>query len=236
MINDIILEAKSCTLAYEKNKTILVDLNYVIKKGDFLLILGKNGVGKTTLLKAMMGLIKPYKGGFYYLNQLIKKGHRDFSYLQQSMEINADLEQSVYDFVSSANFGWKYGLPLYSADARKQVAKALIAVDAANLVNKKMAELSGGQKQKIFLAQCLINEPSILFLDEPLTYLDENAQQELMYTLKKLNREQTITIIMVTHNVTDILNLASHVLTAKNKTFEYSSIDTFLSQKGDENE
>ena len=190
----MILQFKDVVLGYE-NKTVAKDINFEIKKGDYLCIVGENGAGKSTLVKTLLGLIKPLSGKITINLDKSKKG---IGYLPQQTVAQKDFPASVMEVVLSGFLNSGHKSPFYS---KKEKAEALSNMDKlgiAHLKKRCYRELSGGQQQRVLLARALCATDNLLILDEPVTGLDPSASIDLYDEIKKLNNEG-VTIIMVTH-------------------------------------
>ena len=192
----MILQFKDVVLGYE-NKTVAKDINFEIKKGDYLCIVGENGAGKSTLVKTLLGLIKPLLGKITINLDKSKKG---IGYLPQQTVAQKDFPASVMEVVLSGFLNSGHKSPFYS---KKEKAEALSNMDKlgiARLKKRCYRELSGGQQQRVAIARALANKPSILLCDEPTGNLDSATTIEVMGLLKASCRKYNQTILMVTHN------------------------------------
>lgn len=183
------------SFAYRGQEKVIQDISLEIYKGEFLAFMGPNGAAKTTLLKLMLGLLKPAQGIID-----IKK-HTVLGYIPQKSFFNPGFPATVMEVI------------LLQAQPKNKKIKPLIedALKKVNLWDKRhslLGTLSGGQFQRMLIARSLINNPQVLFLDEPFTGLDQNGQEEYLNLLIKLNREG-INIIMVTHDPAPISDCAS---------------------------
>ncbi len=188
-----ILEIKNLYFKYDK-QIVLENINLNVENGDFLAIIGPNGGGKSTLIKLIISLLTPTKGE-------IKLYKKDIGYVPQNTNINIQFPIQVKDVVS---LGFKN-----TKETRQKVINALEKVDMINYQNSKISNLSGGQRQKVFIARALFNNPSILVLDEPTANIDVKGQENIYQLLKKLNKKKTI--IMVSHDISVILKYATKV-------------------------
>lgn len=187
-----------------ENITALDHISLEIKKGDFVAIIGKSGSGKSTLLN-VLGLLDDYNGEYildgvnvskFKSNQLAKTRNQKMGFIYQSFNLLPKL--SAVENVA---------LPLiYSGyshkDSLEKAKEYLEIVDLEDKINNKPTQLSGGQQQRVAIARALINEPKILFADEPTGSLDSKTSRDIMNLLKKIWKEQGITVIMVTHDDT----------------------------------
>ncbi|WP_421920545.1 metal ABC transporter ATP-binding protein [Marinifilum sp.] len=195
-----LLELKSINAAYD-DKLVLKDVDLIINQNDFLGIIGPNGGGKTTLLKVILGILKPVSGQ-------IKITDCTIGYLPQINQIDKKFPISVYDVVLSGLMGAKKLFGRYNAGNRKRACELMEKTGILHLKNKNIGELSGGQLQRVFLCRAIISDPQLLMLDEPDTYVDSNFEGELYDILDELN--DRMAIVVVSH---DVGTICSHVKT-----------------------
>ena len=189
----MILQFKDVVLGYE-NKIVAKDINFEIKKGDYLCIVGENGAGKSTLVKTLLGLIKPLSGKITINLDKSKKG---IGYLPQQTVAQKDFPASVMEVVLSGFLNSGHKSPFYS---KKEKAEALSNMDKLGIAHLK---------KRCYRELCATD--NLLILDEPVTGLDPSASIDLYDEIKKLNNEG-VTIIMVTHDIKNALSYASHIL------------------------
>ena len=203
-----VLACRDLAFSYD-GKDVLKGVNFTLKQGEYLCIVGENGSGKTTLMKGLLRLNKPTKGKIVTGDGLKPN---EIGYLPQQTQIQRDFPASVYEVVLSGCLN-SMGRRLFYGKKHKQlVIDNLEALDILSLKNKCYRELSGGQQQRVFLARALCATQKMLLLDEPVTGLDPVAAEEFYRMIEKLNREKGITIIMVSHDVKGVVSHASHVL------------------------
>lgn len=187
-------------------KTVVSDLNLKINDGDYLCIVGENGSGKTTLMKTLLGLIPLLGGSIQGLNK------NDIGYLPQISDIQKDFPATVEEVVLS---GTK---KLFYRKKEKDLMRFnLERLNIANLSKCKFSELSGGQRQRVLLARALCASKKILLLDEPVSGLDPKATAMMYEIINKLNKEDGMTIIMISHDLNGSLKYASNVLNVGEK-------------------
>lgn len=187
-------------------KTVVSGLNFEINDGDYLCIVGENGSGKTTLMKTLLGLIPLLGGSIQGLNK------NDIGYLPQISDIQKDFPATVEEVVLS---GTK---KLFYRKKEKDLMRFnLERLNIANLSKCKFSELSGGQRQRVLLARALCASKKILLLDEPVSGLDPKATAMMYETINKLNKEDGMTIIMISHDLNGSLKYASNVLNVGEK-------------------
>ncbi|MBR3766865.1 MAG: ABC transporter ATP-binding protein [Clostridia bacterium] len=196
------------TLGYE-GKTVTENLNFEVNAGDYLCIVGENGAGKSTLIKALLGLKNPMSG-------TITTGERlkstEIGYLPQQTLIQKDFPASVKEIVLSGLLN-KCGLrPFYTKEQKEFAKKQMERLNIAHLSSKCYRELSGGQQQRVLLARALCATGKMLLLDEPVAGLDPKVTKEMYELISSLNKEDGITVIMVSHDITAAVKYASHIL------------------------
>ncbi len=187
-------------------KAVVSGLNFEINDGDYLCIVGENGSGKTTLMKTLLGLIPLLGGSIQGLNK------NDIGYLPQISDIQKDFPATVEEVVLS---GTK---KLFYRKKEKDLMRFnLERLNIANLSKCKFSELSGGQRQRVLLARALCASKKILLLDEPVSGLDPKATAMMYEIINKLNKEDGMTIIMISHDLNGSLKYASNVLNVGEK-------------------
>ncbi|WP_347549570.1 metal ABC transporter ATP-binding protein [Pseudalkalibacillus hwajinpoensis] len=193
---------------------VLEDITFSIPKGAFVGLVGPNGSGKSTLIKIIFGLLKPQKGHVHIFGKKINKFH-DWSKIgyvsQKANSFNSGFPASVFEVVSMGLTS-KLGLFRFmKASDRKAVMDALKLVGMTDFASSNIGELSGGQQQRVFIARALVSNPEILILDEPTVGVDANSTSDFYQLLGKLNRENGITLLLVTHDIGTITDKVSHV-------------------------
>ena len=181
-----ILELVSASAGYGHD-IILRNVNLTISDLDFMGVIGPNGGGKTTLLKLILGELKPIKGSVEYFP--LVPGENLFGYLPQSVSIDKKFPITVIDVVLSGLIGSKGIMGRYSQRDRRLAQDMLHRIGIEHLKNKAIGELSGGQMQRVFLSRALISHPRLLILDEPNTFVDNKFEKELYDLLKEFNKE-----------------------------------------------
>ena len=199
MIN--IMETKNLHLTYPDGTPALKDINLSIKRGEFLGILGANGSGKTTFLKILNGLLKPTKGEIYLEGESIKSIHKDTLFKRVCTCFQNPDDQLFSPTVSEDIAFGPANMGLKKDDVRERVKYALSAVSMLEFADKAIHNLSFGEKKRICLAGVLAMGPEVMLLDEPTSCLDPAGVNSIMRLLRKLNKENGITMIMSTHSV-----------------------------------
>lgn len=199
-----IVELKEVSAGYQDD-IILKGINLVVNPLDFIGVIGPNGGGKTTLIKIILGLIKPYRGEITWYQ---KSDKPLLGYLPQSNQNDRQFPITVKEVILSGLMSVKHFTGKYT---RKDVQKAIEVLELMGipqLVNRNIGGLSGGQMQRVLLGRAIISDPELLILDEPNTFVDNSFEHDLYELLKKLNKK--LAIIMVTH---DIGTITSYVKT-----------------------
>lgn len=208
-----ILEVKSLTSSYNSFKAI-EDVNFKVKEKEYICIVGENGSGKSTLIKTIVGLQPKDKGT---INLKLKQDQ--ISYLSQASLKDLTFPATVKEIILSGTQKHKKS-PFYTKEDKEEVNKVCQLLGITDLLNKRIGSLSGGQGQRVMLARALCKHPKLLILDEPCSGLDSNISKELYKILSDLNKNQGITIIMVTHDLNEIKNYATRIIML-NRTIKY---------------
>lgn len=199
-----LLKIENLCFAYD-NYPVLSRVNFELYKGDFWAIIGPNGGGKTTLLKLILGLLKPQSG------MIIQNlNPNQIGYVPQITHHNMDFPIQVFDvikmgFLRSSMFGFRI-----SKNEQNIINEVLEQLHLKHLSHKPLSQLSGGERQKVLIARALVNQPTLLILDEPTSNIDPNAQNEIYKLLHKLN--SLMSIIVVSHDMAFALQYAQKIL------------------------
>lgn len=191
---------------------ILNDVSIEIPQNEFLGIIGPNGGGKTTLLKVILGLLKPNKGEVLIMGNPLKESRDLMGYVPQFNSFEKDFPISVFDVVKLGVVGKKI------KNISDVVIRALNLVDMSDFKDRLISELSGGQKQRVLIARALVSNPKILLLDEPTASVDTKSGRTFYELLKELNKEMTI--ILVSHDI-GVLSQYVNKIACLNKTLVY---------------
>ena len=201
---------------------VLKDVSFPINSGDFLAIIGPNGSGKTTLVKIILGLLRPRLGSVKILGNTVEKfaDRRKMGYVpQKATHIDSLFPVSVKEVVAMGILSTGK-FPRNSKQDDSHISRALQQVGMEEYKNRRIGNLSAGQQQRVFIARALANQPKILILDEPTTGVDAKTQGLFYDMLHKLNREEGITIVLVTHEV-GIINRHVAQVACLNQTLIY---------------
>ena len=193
-------------------RTVLADIEAVIDEGEFVGVFGPNGAGKTTLLQALLGLLRPASGAIRVFGRPPEHGNPLAGYLPQRRSSLAELRLCGEDLVASAWNGYRWGLPLLGKAGKREIAWALETVEAQDLARRPVDQLSGGELQRLLLAQALLGKPKLLLLDEPLISLDPHYQQSVVALVKRVQRALGITVLFTAHELNPLLGAMDRVL------------------------
>jgi zinc/manganese transport system ATP-binding protein len=211
MEKSAVIELKGVTVELG-GRTILNDISLEILSGDFVAVLGPNGAGKTTLFKVLLGLLKPQSGSVSILGKPPQRGNADIGYAPQHRVLETDLALRARDVVGFGLDGDRWGIGFGSRKRDALIDTVLREVDAYQFGDAPVGQLSGGEQQRLLIAQALITNPKILLLDEPLSNLDLSHAQEIVALLKKISRDRGVTIVLVAHDVNPLISSINQVL------------------------
>ena len=191
---------------------VLRDISLAVGEGEFIGVLGPNGSGKTTLLRAVLGLIKPDSGSISVFGRPAGSGNALIGYLPQSRSAMPPSPLSGRDFLVASLSGHRWGLPLASSAALREIDRALDLVRARGLALRPLAQMSGGERQRLLIAQALIEKPKMLLLDEPLIGLDPYQQQVVVDLVRHLSREIGLAVLFTAHELNQVLRAVDRIL------------------------
>ena len=203
-----LLEVKDLSVGYGA-KTVLKNITFTLWENDFLGIIGPNGGGKTTLLKAILGLLKPSKGNILFYEEDQPATALKIGYLPQINQIDKAFPISVFEVVASGLIGEKKGWRKYSKEQHQRIINTLDRMGISEKAKSPVGELSGGELQRVLLGRAIVSFPQILILDEPNTYVDKMFESRLYQLLEEINKD--IAIILVSHDTGTILPLVKNI-------------------------
>ena len=198
-----LFEIKSLSAGYE-NKLVLEDINFTVNENDFIGVIGPNGGGKTTLLKIILGLLKPVRGKIIFNESILKRNR--IGYLPQMSAGDNSFPVTVTDIILSGLMIQKGYMARMSSDDRKKAKSVIAGLGLEDVERSALAELSGGQLQRVFLGRAIIGDPRLLMLDEPDNFVDASFENDFYEKLHELNARMAI--LMVSH---DVGTISSHV-------------------------
>ena len=221
-MNNEIIEFSSVSIGYGR-KRILENINFSILENDFIGIVGPNGSGKTTLLKTLLGNLKPLSGE-------ITRSKIQFGYVPQRDIVQPLLPYTVHDVVMMGRYSLMgiFGNP--KNEDGKIVNECLSHVGIEDLKNQRYNSLSGGQRQRTLIARALAVQPRILILDEPTNGMDTPSHYSLLELISQLHDESKLTIIIVSHLLTDVANIVKRLMLLEKDHFQVGNIEDILSE------
>ena len=212
-----LIEIKHVSAAYD-TQTVLKDVSLDVWKDDFLGIIGPNGGGKTTLLKIMLGLMKPVSGGISFFEKGKPVSSLKIGYLPQINPIDKRFPLSVLEVVSSGLASEKPLFRNFTAAQQKHIRQLIKQTGLESLADRAIGEISGGQLQRVLLMRAIVSHPQLLILDEPNTYVDKMFESQFNDLLSEINKDTSI--ILVSHDVGTLLSMVKNVACV-NETLHY---------------
>ena len=222
------LTCQNLCVGYD-GQSVLQDLSFELLAGDYLCIVGENGSGKSTLMKTILGLQPPISGRILTGDGLRKN---EIGYLPQQTVVQKDFPASVREIVLSGCQGRCGSRPFYNNEEKQLAVEAMEKMQITRLARRCYRELSGGQQQRVLLARALCATQKMLLLDEPVSGLDPKVTAEMYALIEKLNREDGITVIMISHDVAAAVRYASHILHIGDTVFFGKRADYLQSPQG----
>jgi zinc/manganese transport system ATP-binding protein len=224
-----IVNATNLTGGY-KGKTVWRNASFDIKPGEFVGLLGPNGAGKTTLFRMLLGLIKPLGGELDILGHKPKKGNPRIGYIPQRRLADTESKLLAFEYVKMSIYGTSYGFsgPNKYKKEIELATEALKRVDALDLASKPLSQLSGGEMQRIFLAQALASKPDLLLLDEPLSNLDMRRTNQLISLVHKIAKQDDIGVILIAHDINPLLPYIDRVIYIANERVATGRLDEVI--------
>lgn len=202
------IECKEAAFGYE-GKAVVDHLNFKVKEGNYLCIVGENGSGKSTLMKGILGLISPMEGELI-LSDGLKQN--EIGYLPQQTDVQKNFPASVYEVVVSGRLNRLGNRIFYGRKDRQEAYEKMKIMGIYELRNQSYQELSGGQRQRVLLARALCATQKVLLLDEPVTGLDPATTKEMYRCIRDLNQKHGIAVIMISHDIETAVREATHIL------------------------
>jgi len=209
-------------------RIILDHVTLKIGAREFIGVLGPNGAGKTTLMRAILGLVPAQQGALHVLGRPAARGNPAIGYMPQTRSAIGDMRLNGSDFVAAAVNGHRLGLPIPGRHGRREVDRVLDLVGARELARRPLMETSGGERQRLLLAQTLIGRPQLLLLDEPLISLDPHHQRAVVELARSLQTELGIAILFSAHELNPLLDAMDRVLYLGNGQAALGNIDQVI--------
>lgn len=218
------LVCSGVSLGYD-GKIFAENVSFAVEAGDYLCVTGENGAGKSTLIKAILGLKEPVSGKISFDEDL---RYSDIGYLPQQTAVQRDFPASVYEIVISGFTGRCGFRPCFTRSERAEAERNMKKLGIFELKKRCYRELSGGQQQRVLLARALCAAKKMILLDEPAAGLDPSAMLEMYSCIDRLNREDGITVVMVSHDIAASLKYAKHILHLGNPNVFFGTVEEYV--------
>jgi len=207
--------AQDLAAGYGSNQ-VWAHADFSIPRGSFTAILGPNGGGKSTLIRMILGLVRPAGGRLQVLGESPRRGNPRIGYIPQRLTFDPELSLRGRDFVRLGVDGHRWGPGLPRPGVARAVDASLLAVGAAPYADRPAGRLSGGEQQRLLLAQALVGGPRLLLMDEPLSQLDVRNQGVIVQLIGDLKRARELTVLLIAHDVNPLMPHIDHVLYVAN--------------------
>jgi zinc/manganese transport system ATP-binding protein len=191
------------------------DASFAVNRGEFVAIIGPNGAGKTTLFRLLLGLQQPLAGSIRIFNAPPRRGNPMIGYVPQRHAIDSEMKIESLELVRLAFSGRRWGISVSKND-QKAASEALKSVGSMELAHRPLNALSGGELQRIFLAEALVSSPELLLLDEPLSNLDMRRERDLLQLVDNVVRSRNVTALLIAHNINPLLPFLDKVVFVAN--------------------
>jgi len=204
--------------------SILDDINFYVESGSYLCIVGENGTGKSTLLKTISNLQKPVYGEICF-----SSSRNEIGYLPQQTAVQHDFPAAVKEIIAMGALSKsKWYKPFYSKQQKELISWAIDRTNIAAIKDKCFRELSGGQQRRVLLARALVAARNFIILDEPTAGLDPEATKDFYELLEKINRDENVTIVMVTHDIENAIKYSTHILHLQSNDYFFGTLDEYI--------
>jgi zinc/manganese transport system ATP-binding protein len=211
MSDQPVLEVDKVSVSFS-GRRILDDVSFEIRKGEFTGLIGSNGVGKTTLLRTILGLQRVDAGEIRVTGAPISRRGRSLGYVPQKVILDPDVPMRARDFVALGLDADRYGFARRTKEQRALVEQMLMNVDALGFANRRVGTLSGGEQQRVLIAHALISRPELLLLDEPLANLDPASVQEIVALLSRVAHEYQVAVLLSAHEMNALLPVMDRIV------------------------
>ena len=228
-----IIEFKNISFAYDSKNNVLEHISFDVNKGDYVGIIGPNGSGKSTMMKLMLGLLKPNEGTIKIFGKKRKNfaEHAKIGYVPQQTAYASTFPATVLEIIQSGRTSQMGLFQSFQKKDHNAVQKAIHITGLERVKNTLLEKLSGGQRQRTLIARALAGEPKVLVLDEPSTGVDIKSQETFFSFLKNLNKKLGITILLISHDLDVITNEADYVICVNKQLICNTPVKEFV--KGD---
>jgi len=202
-----IVELKHVSFGYEKGNEVIRDISLTIPEGSITMLIGPNGSGKTTLLKTMVGLLRPTTGSVQILGGKPKDKRRYIGYVPQKLHFDHAFPITVLEFLCFS----------YPHRTKETMESILEDLGITHLETSLIGQLSGGQLQRVLIARSLLNNPQILFLDEPVSGIDIGGEKNFYELIQSIHERRGVTVVMVSHEMQLVSRIATQVICINKK-------------------
>jgi ABC-type Mn2+/Zn2+ transport system ATPase subunit len=227
-IGKVLIQFENVTLGYRRH-VVARDVSFTISEGEFVGIVGPNGSGKTTIVRAMLGILRPQGGVIRISGQ--SSSRLRIGYVPQRDSIDPIMPFTVFDVVMMGRYGRLGPVQIPTASDRNMTLDALAHVDLADLASTSYRDLSGGQKQRALIARALAAEPDILILDEPTNGMDLASRITILDLIKHFHSEHGMTVVMISHLLSDVANVVKKIMLVEPRFFQVGSVEEILSEE-----
>ncbi len=211
---ETVIDIQNVSYRYKQNNVVLKNITFTISKNDYLVIIGPNGGGKTTLLRLIAGLLTPLTGNIQYYPPSLKK---NIGYVPQFSNFDQNVPLRVLDVIKLGNLKKYCFLSPSRGASDKEPVELAERLKLDHLLQRPVSELSGGQMQRVLIARALIGEPRILLFDEPTASIDSESRQIFQTVIRELNEH--IPVVMVTHDISAIAHEVKHIACMNQKLY-----------------
>jgi zinc/manganese transport system ATP-binding protein len=211
MSDDPVLEVDKISVSFS-GRMILDNVSFEIRKGEFTGLIGSNGVGKTTLLRAILGIQRLNAGEIRVTGAPLSGRRRSLGYVPQKVILDPDVPMRARDFVALGLDAERYGFARRTKGQRALVEQMLNNVDALGFADRRVGTLSGGEQQRVLIAHALISRPELLLLDEPLANLDPASVQEIVALLHRVAHEYQVAVLLSAHEMNALLPVMDRIV------------------------
>ncbi|MGD0054706.1 MAG: metal ABC transporter ATP-binding protein [Acidimicrobiales bacterium] len=210
-----VLEVENVTVSFA-GRTVLDEVTFEVRRGEFTGLIGSNGVGKTTLLRAILGLQRLDAGEIRVRGEPLSHHHRSFGYVPQKVLLDPDVPMRARDFVALGLDAHRYGFRRRTKEERELIERTIVDVHAEEFADRRVGTLSGGEQQRILIAHALVARPALLLLDEPLANLDPKSVQEIVALLHAVATDHQVAVLLSAHEMNALLAVMDRIVYVTN--------------------
>lgn len=229
-MNSSVVRAVRLEVGY-RDKLVWRGANFEVHRGEFVAVIGPNGAGKTTLFRMLLGLQRPTSGSLSVFGSTPHRGNPRIGYVPQRHTIDNETHIACESLVRLGVSGTRWGLGFSLREEHRAAAVALQSVGATDLANKSLGTLSGGELQRVFLAEAIVGNPEMLLLDEPLSNLDLKRSRELVELVASLARSRNVTTLLVAHDINPLIQHLDKVIYMANGKVATGSPEAVLTSE-----